>query len=369
MSREFVNIEETRAGVASADYEDVRMSLDLIDRNRDGERDAKLYKQIVSCYRNDKEKFSCTMDGNWNQTLSQYDNHAALMGLSRRKNLQYNSVIFKDDALSFNNSEVRNLETWEETIAVLTDRYNGFIRKRAIINEIRVIHLSKFIAESKHEVEALQVMERRIEKLILQCTSGKNGDEDKRDALYFGVRDFPWVAMPISLLSRSDKKYKLFLDELAAAGQTHRIARGGSGSFRNKATSSKVGGFLGRGSTSRYKTSNEANVWFQGQAKYGRDPRAPKRKELSYKKDLKCYNCGSKEHILLKCAAKTDDERIMQRRIKDLIRNKPKLDQVKNLKQIFKDQSKHVNFLSKELFTNMYEKLSLNHIECSGIEK
>lgn len=113
-----------------------------MDKGRDGNKNSKLYIQIVSCYHNGREKFCGIMDENWIHILSQYNNHADLVELNRRQKLQYISDIFKEDAPSIYDSKVGNLGTWGKAVSVLTDRYNGFARKRALVDETRPINLS-----------------------------------------------------------------------------------------------------------------------------------------------------------------------------------------------------------------------------------
>lgn len=189
----------------------------------------------------------------------------------------------------------------------------------------------------------MQKLARRIEKLVPQCLMGRNSDGDKRDAIYYAAWGWPWAAMPITALAGSNKTYKSFLDELTTAQQNHRIRTG-------KSSSNKTRSYIRSAEVSSRRTllgsaddDGEAEIWFQGQARYGRDMKAPKKKEVSYAKDKKCCNCGDTGHILTKCTKARDDKRTMRHGIKDLIKSQAKENQILTLKQSLSDKSEHVN--------------------------
>lgn len=192
---------------------------------------------------------------------------------------------------------------------------------------------------------------RRIEKLILSGPTVSCPDKDMKEVSYYAVRRKRWALHLVGSNAGSGKTDKNILDVRANVEQNYRIM------FGNKSKGEKVSSALETATCSKASavvySLPLAVAWFQGQGKYGRDPRAPRRKELPYSGDRRCYNSGSSDHILSKSTKERDNDQIMKFCIKYFIKNKTAADEVSIFKRLITDQSAHVNFLSEELRSNL----------------
>lgn len=154
-------------------------------------------------------------------------------------------------------------------------------------NVIHGLQLSSFLTEFKHKGRASQKLSRGVEKLVPQCPRGRNRDEDKIDALYYSGRMIYCATNPITCLVGSEKTYKQFLAELSSAEQNHRIRltiqgrvprRNGRGYLNTDNSGASSSSKLG-------SVDTDSMVWFQGQLRYSRDPRAPNRSKLKFEED------------------------------------------------------------------------------------
>lgn len=113
------------------------------------------------------------------------------------------------------------------------------------------------------EGQALQKLARRIEKLVPQCPSGENSDKAKRETLYYAVRMMEWAQSSFSGSAgmRYKNPYKVFLDELTAAEQQHRIKNSlqGKPKHRRRLGETQITG-VGVG-VSKIGSSADAVIW------------------------------------------------------------------------------------------------------------
>lgn len=183
--------------------------------------------KVMSRYSQDRQRFGGSTQDNWTMSLAKYERMASELGMSPAQKLQLIHHMFRDDAEHFYYDELQDVPSWEEMVQILDKRYNGPARQQSIIDEVRTMTIQDFAAGSEHEGNLLQRLARGIERLVPQCISGRNGDQDKQDALYYAIRSCEWSSGPITSLStQADKPYKQFLDELATAEQNHRIGGG-----------------------------------------------------------------------------------------------------------------------------------------------
>ena len=312
--------------------------------------------KVMSRYNQDRQRFGGSTQDNWTIALAKYDRMASELGMSPGQKLQLIHHMFRDDAEHFYYDELQEVRSWEEMVSILDKRYNGPARQQSIIDELRTMTIQDFSNSTEHEGQSLQKLARRIERLVPQCQPGRNGDRDKRDALYYAVRSCEWSSGPITSLSTfAGKPYKQFLDELATAEQNHRIAGNLKGKLSRHGRAFRQPQTLSPPTTTRAAegTPNSASIWFAGQARYGRDPRARKTPNVTTRYDRRCYNCNSTDHIVNKCSLPLDDVRIMGNRIKQLTRGKDQKFIEKVLKKMLLEQSAHINFLSERLIESM----------------
>ena len=312
--------------------------------------------KVMSRYSQDRRRFEGSTQDNWTMSLAKYERMESELGMSSAQKLQLIHHMFRDDAEHFYYDELQDVPPWEEMVQILDKRYNGPARQQSIIDEVRTMTIQDFAAGSEHEGNSLQRLSKRIEHLVLQCISGRNGDQDKRDSLYYAVRSFEWSSGPITSLStQADKPYKQFLDELATAEQNHRIAGGLKGKPSRYSRTFRQPQVPLSPHTARTPdgSPHSASVWFAGQARYGRDPRARKTTNTTTKYDRRCYNCNGTDHIVNKCSLPLDDIRIMGNRIKQLTSGKEQKFIEKVLKKMLLEQSAHINFLSEKLIESM----------------
>lgn len=124
---------------------------------------SKLYVKLVSCYQSEKEKFGGTCEKDWIQVLSENEGHAELFGLNRQQKLSFLSVVFKDDAKTFKEHEVRHFQTWGEAVLVLNEQYNSEARVRKIVDKLKDIRIKDYIPQEHNEGHVLQLVARRKE--------------------------------------------------------------------------------------------------------------------------------------------------------------------------------------------------------------
>ena len=196
---------------------------------------------------------------------------------------------------------------------------------------------------------------RQIEKIVPQLDPPDNDDRTKRESLRSALMESPWAQQAIySLLyNNSSKSYKQFYDEVVASEQQYRIyhktktkpvtttppvstQQSTVGNEKQKMSFSKLG-------------QSDAEVWFVGQAKYGRDRSAPKQRHFNNQSTLTCYNCEKPGHSAAACRHPRDEVRIMAARVRKLLKNKSANDKVKILKKLLLESNAHINFLSEVL--------------------
>lgn len=121
---------------------------------------------MSACYRTENGKFEGSTEEDWSQALCDYEDHFDGLNPTCSQKLWFLGIMFKGDTNNFFKNEVKHLTSWPKEIVVLSERYNSHSRRRAIIDEIRSMKLDRFMNEAKHEGEALQMLARRIERLV-----------------------------------------------------------------------------------------------------------------------------------------------------------------------------------------------------------
>ena len=233
------------------------------------------FVRIQNCYKHKHTKFGGESDENWTMTLAKYEHFAEQLKLTEEQKLRYIHAIFRDDAEHFYFSELKNTSNWTDIVSNLNKRYNNDARIRAVKDELKTITLMQFSQDGTCDAKALQLLARRIEKLVPQCYKVANCDEEKREALYYAVRNAPWSEGPINALVGSgyQKSYKSFLDELITAEQQYRLRKGDTAGISSR-TRYKTDSTNRRPTGPSKGPINDAIVWYQSQGRYGRDPKA-----------------------------------------------------------------------------------------------
>lgn len=300
------------------------------------------FAKINACYKYQNSKYGGTNDENLQLALTQYDHAYRIHEISQQQKVRFVHTMLKGDALQFYYQQLEHLHEWTAIANCLKDRYQSDSRIHSIEDELDNIRITDFETNSTHEGQALQSLARRIETLVPQCPQGRNDDTYKRKYLYKAVRMKAWSDGPISSMSQNTT-YNAFLDSLTTADQNKRIRE----QLQNP-TMRKIFDYRRTVHTNPKPTgSNDAVQWFQGQARYGRDPRAPSRKELKPQRgNQACFNCGTNGHTERQCRQPRDEHRIMKARIKHLLKNQTKGDVIRIIKKLLSEQSAHINFLS-----------------------
>lgn len=160
------------------------------------------------------------------------------------------------------------------------------------------------------------------------------------------------------------KSCKEFLDELCDAEQQHRI-KSNLQNKTNKPRKRYVEADSKQG-ISKLGPSTEDVVWFQGQARYGRDRRALKKPYINHRKGRKCYNCGGMDHHVSDCKKQRDDDRIMTSHLRDLMKNRTSDQRVKVLQNLLSEQPVHINFLADELYEQIQDNTEESKLQTQG---
>lgn len=296
--------------------------------------------KVQARYRTKDKQFGGGEEENWARYLARFENISDELELNNAQRVRYIHYALKDDAEAFYYDNLRTVQNWGEMRRMLGERYNSYARRQHISDYLRNVRLDEFTDNDTPEKEALQKLARKIEALTPQAPEGENGDRDKLRHLHFAVRGYKWARGPIDRLASDLNDYKSFLDALQKAEQNIRFEKrdrslgGNPFSVRRRIRKGKPG---------------SAEVWFAGQARYGRDPRAKRVPRLSDVKDRKCYNCGASDHLVGRCKQGRDDVRIVENRVKDLLRKRSSDDRIKILKKLLSEMAAHINFLSGAL--------------------
>ena len=307
--------------------------------------------KLAHFYKTDKQRFGGALDEDWNKTLKRFEQFANKFFLPNHIRAQCLQLVFRDDAETFFLNELEQYhDNYTAMVQLLNERYNSAPRKRAMLDEISKMTISEFTAAEKTEASALAALARRIERIVPQLDPPHNNDRAKREVLRSALMNTPWAQIPIYNLMHStsqSKIYKQFFDELVAAEHQHRI-------FSDNSTTTPTQKPKSKQSTQKPTLSklgqSEAEIWYQGQARYGRDRNATKRRYINNSsRSLTCFNCGKSGHAVSKCRLPKDEVRIVKARMRQILRGKSKDEQVKLLKALLGEHAAHVNYLSDML--------------------
>ena len=291
------------------------------------------------------------MEEDWNKAFKRFEQYANKFNLLDDIKASCIQLVFRDDAETF---FLKKLEPYhhdyQTMIQLLNDRYNSPQRKRSMLDEISKLTFAEFKSSEKTESVALSALARRIERIVPQLDPPHNDEKAKREVLRSALLETPWAQTTIYNLmhSSSDSKtYKQFYDELTAAEHQHRIFSVTKPSKHVPTTHTKT--TTTTPSISKLGSA-EASIWYQGQARYGRDRNAFKRGTISSSsRSLNCYNCGKQGHGVSNCRAPKDEVRIVKARIRYLLTGKIPEKQVIIPKALLGEHAAHINFLSDEL--------------------
>lgn len=122
--------------------------------------------------------------------------------------------------------------TWGEAILLLNKRYNGVAIIQKLVDELKDIRIGDYFSKAEHEGPGLQLVARRIEKLVPTCPINKGLDKDKKEELYYAFRKQIWALPVINYQPGQNKSYKQFLDELSAVEYNYREFKEGKSDAR-----------------------------------------------------------------------------------------------------------------------------------------
>lgn len=324
------------------------------------------FAKFTANYRSDESKFGGELREDLNTQLQQYDRIAHLNNLTAEQKLLFIPAMLKGEAANYYYNNLTGLQSYREVVQALMNRYQNPARTRAIDDAIRELSIYDFMktedGKKTNEGSALLKLASKIERLVPQASRHRRGDLDKREALYHAVKGMPWAQPALSgIASNPNKTYKDLLSELATlqANNSTMIKEQQAHRHNSKIVTDTIPQPFIR-TYNNNKGSTDAINWYQGQARYGRDPRAPRRTHNQHKHDKKCYNCGDKTHMLPNCPKPRDENRITKHRISDLLRSKSSDAKIEILKRLLSEQSKYVNYLSQALYDTMYDSSNTN---------
>ena len=311
--------------------------------------------KIQQFYKSDKQKFGGGITEDWNRALKKYEQYCSKLQLSKDIKASCIQVIFRDDAEAFYLSELTQYEDdYSKIISALNDRYNSGPRKRTMLDKVRQYKLAQFVDNETDEATALNKIARNIESIVPQLDAPYNDDHMKLECLRSAMMNTSWAQYAISSLTSNPtgKTYKKFFDELVAAEHQSR-------NFHNQKSSSpstsptitttpQTVQNSSQNSTSFSKLAqSDAAIWYQTQARYGRDRKAPKRRSLSNGYSINCYNCGRQGHSASQCRQPRDEVKVSQARIEKILQGKTQEEKIRILKAFTIEQSEHINFISE----------------------
>ena len=231
-------------------------------------------------------------------------------------------------------------------ITLLNNRYNSEPRRRAMLDELRKLNFSQFLDDKGDQANALHKLERTIETIVPQLTPPHKDDRSKLEALRTAMLEVDWAQHAVYSLNINHAKasYKTFYDNLIAAEhQNQYYRRRYSGSNTRSSTFSNNRISIGASKSTLSKVGQSAEIWYNGQARYGRDRRAPKAQAMSAPRTLICYNCNKSGHSVSQCRASRDDVRIIAARIRSIMKSQKPENQVKALQKLLGEQAAHIN--------------------------
>ena len=222
---------------------------------------------------------------------------------------------------------------YHRMINLLNNRYNSEPRRRAMLDELRKLNYSQFLDDKGDQANALHKLARIIETIVPQLTPPPhNDDRSKIKALRTAMLEVDWAQHAIYNLNinHAEASYKTFYDNLIGAehqNQFYRRRYSGSNTkispFSNNRTS------IAASKSTISKAGQSSEIWYNGQAHYGRDRRASKAQAMSAPRTLICYNCNKSGHSVSQCRAPRDDVRIIAARIRSIMKSQKPENQVK----------------------------------------
>ena len=307
--------------------------------------------KLLTIFKYNDQKFGGTSDEEWNIALEEYVHICDQHGATSRQRAMYLHALLKDEPKRFYFARMKNETNWERMVTVFNERYHGHARARGIWEDAQKLSYQDFLTDDAEPLASYQTMCRKIEKIVPQCPYPHNDDMAMRETLLRAVKTEPWAQNAIGNLATTGfkKEYRVFHDELETALKQYIVFKGDL--RKNPATNSKLENTTSTPNSFSKLSSPGASIWYQRQARYGRDRFARKSTYSAGhgQKNGSCYNCGDKNHIAPDCKKPRDECRIVEARMEHLMKGRSDTEKVKILSALMKKQSMHVNFLSEQL--------------------
>ena len=252
-----------------------------------------VHHHINVLLKNKESKYSGSDEEHLQDFMDAYASAAEDYQLTPREKLQYFHNLFRGDALSFYNMNVKNrYSSFEEAVRVIYGHFNSPDVQQRVKTDMSTLSLTKFADKEGSIPKGLSALATYIANRTPQCPPCFRTEANKVDFLKQAVLDQSW-AKEILVRINPGTQFQSLYTELANALQLHQEVQQRTGFPNSRAGTSSKATKPFIYFTQPKVVKSLANAMFPGNDNAS-----------------SCWNCGRKGHRFTKCHKDLDLARI-----------------------------------------------------------